>query len=135
MGRDQPRKKGKTIMTTREFLTAITEGTMNEEIITHATEALAKLDNANKKKANSSQSKKAKENAPIINGIIECLKGSETPMTSPDIATAITTEDLPVTHNKVSALCRQLVAAGRLTVTDVKVPKRGVMKAYGVVSE
>ena len=103
-------------MTTREFLTAITEGTMNEEIIAHAAEALTKLDAANKKKASSSQSKKAKENAPVI-------------------AAAITTEDLPITHNKVSALCRQLVAAGRLTVTDVKVPKRGVMKAYSFVSE
>lgn len=57
-------------MTNREFFEAIINGTITEEVITHAHESIAKLDARNAKRS-STPSKKAIENAPII----EAIKG------------------------------------------------------------
>ena len=47
------------------------------------------------------------------------------PKTASDVAT-----ELGVTPQKASALLRQVVAEGKATVTDVKVPKKGAQKGY-----
>lgn len=115
-------------MTNRDFLTAIASNeTLSTELIEHATAALAKMDAANEARKNK-PSKKAVENAPIMEQIVNEVLTSEA-QTASAIAEAI-----GVSVQKASALLRALVAEGRAEVTEVKVPKRGVQKAYSAVA-
>ena len=113
-------------MTKREFLNDILNGKMNEELQAFALSEIEKMDAHNAKRA-SQPSKTALANEPIKQQILELLR--DCPMTAPDLAELM--ED--VSTNKVSALAGQLVTAGKLTVTDVKVPKKGKRKLYTVV--
>ena len=119
-------------MTNREFFVAISENAdLPVDLRNHAGAQIAKLDAANAKRAET-QSKKSKENEPIKQAIYDLLvaKGS---MTSPDIAVALTTEENEVSTSKASSMCRQMVEDGRLTVEEIKVPKKGKMKQYTAV--
>ena len=113
-------------MTKREFLNAIAKGTINAETIEYASAELAKMDKANEKRKNK-PSKKAKENAPILTSILEAL--TDTPATTSDIAAAVGRST-----QKTSPLLRQLVADGKAVQSEVKVPKRGLQKAYALAS-
>jgi predicted HTH transcriptional regulator len=115
-------------MTNREFYTAIANGTINAEIIAHAENAIAKLDATNeKRKANPAKNaKKAEENAPIKAAILGALTAEA------QTASAIA-EIVGVSHNKVSALARQLVAEGVAEQTEIKVPGKGSVKGYTIV--
>ena len=112
-------------MTNREFFEMVINGTITEEMITHATNAIAKLDERNAKRANQ-PSKKAIENEPIKTNILNFLDGKDFTVAS-EIG-----KSLELTTQKVSALCRQMVADGTLTVTDVKVKGKGTQKGYKV---
>lgn len=114
-------------MTNREFFTAIVNGNITEEVITHAENGLAKLDERNAKRANT-PSKKAIENEPIKAEIVKFLTEKEEPTVSSVIATYMS-----ISTQKASALCRQLVNEGRLAVEDVKVKGKGTQKAYSVM--
>ena len=114
-------------MTNREFLTAIANGTINDEVIAHATASIEKLDAANLARKNK-PSKKALENAPIIEQIVSEVLTVDTPMTAGQVAEAV-----GISTQKASALLRSIVAAGNATVTDVKVPNKGTVKAYSLV--
>ena len=95
---------------------------------------LAKLDATNVKRAEKA-AEKAKENGPIKQAIYNLLveKGA---MVASAIGAELTTEDNEVSTSKASAMCRQMVEEGRLTVCEVKVPKKGKVKQYtAVVSE
>lgn len=109
-------------MTNREFFENIINGTINEEIITHAREAIEKMDARNAKRANT-PSKTALANAPLIEKIKEVLTAE--PQTARTVA-----DKLDLTVQKTSALLRQIVADGGAEVTDVKVPKKGKQKGY-----
>ena len=109
-------------MTNREFFEAIINGTINDEIKTHAEEAIAKMDARNARRAGK-PSKTAVANAPIIDAIKAIL--TDTPQTAGMIA-----EKVDITVQKASALCRQIVANGDAQVTEVKVPKKGKQKGY-----
>lgn len=111
-------------MTNREFFEAIINGTITEEVVAHAHESIAKLDARNAKRA-ATPSKKAIENAPII----EAIKGVLT--NEPQTASAIA-EKVGVKVQKASALCRQIVESGFASVTDVKVKGKGTVKGYFV---
>ena len=115
-------------MTNREFYTAIVNGEMNEEIVAKATEEIAKLDARNAKRS-SKPSKKSLENEPIKAKIAEYLGRTD----EHDFATAseIATE-LEISTQKASALCRQMVSDGLLTVEDVKVKGKGTQKSYSL---
>ena len=114
-------------MTNREFLTAIANGTINDEVIAHATASIEKLDAANLARKNK-PSKKALENAPIIEQIVNEVLTVDTPMTAGQVA-----EVVGISTQKASALLRSIVAAGNATVTDVKVAGKGTVKAYSLV--
>ena len=114
-------------MTNREFLTAIANGTINDEVIAHATASIEKLDAANLARKNK-PSKKALENAPIIEQIVTGVLTVDTPMTAGQVAEAV-----GISTQKASALLRSIVAAGNATVTDVKIPNKGTVKAYSLV--
>ena len=114
-------------MTKREFYVAISNGSMNDEIMAMATAEIEKMDAANEKRKEKT-SKKAEENQPIIDRIVNEVLTAE-PMTATDIAAVV---ELSV--QKTSALCRAAVAQGRAVQTEVKVPKRGTMKAYSLIN-
>jgi hypothetical protein len=97
-----------------------------DKIADKARAELEKLDNANAKRKGT-QSKTAKENAPIKSAIVSLLteKGAM-------VASAIG-EALGITTSKASALCRQLVDENLLTDSEVKIPKKGKVKQYAVV--
>ena len=114
-------------MTNREFLTAIANmENISEELKAEATARIEKLDATNEARKNK-PSKKATENAPIMEQIVNEILTSEA-----QTASAIA-EAAGISVQKASALLRQLVADGKATVTEVKVPKRGVQKAYSAI--
>jgi predicted HTH transcriptional regulator len=114
-------------MTNREFLTAIANmENISEELKAEATARIEKLDATNEARKNK-PSKKATENAPIMEQIVNEILTSEA-----QTASAIA-EAAGISVQKASALLRQLVADGKATVTEVKIPKKGTQKAYAAV--
>jgi predicted HTH transcriptional regulator len=114
-------------MTNREFLTAIANmESISEELKAEATARIEKLDATNEARKNK-PSKKATENAPIMEQIVNEILTSEA-----QTASAIA-EAAGISVQKASALLRQLVADGKATVTEVKIPKKGTQKAYAAV--
>lgn len=111
-------------MTQRDFYTAVINASVSDELTTFATEAIAKLDARNAKRAEK-PSKKAKENEPIKASIADYL--ADGAHLASEIASA-----LNLSVSKVSALCRQMVLDGVLTSTDVKVKGKGMQKSYSV---
>lgn len=114
-------------MTNREFLTAVAAlENAPEELKAEANARIEKLDATNEARKNK-PSKKATENAPIMEQIANEILTSEA-----QTAAAIA-EAAGISVQKASALLRQLVDAKRATVTEVKIPKKGVQKAYAAV--
>jgi ribosomal protein S25 len=114
-------------MTNREFLTAIANmENISEELKAEATARIEKLDATNEARKNK-PSKKSTENAPIMEQIANEILTSEA-----QTASAIA-EAAGISVQKASALLRQLVADGKATVTEVKIPKKGTQKAYAAV--
>lgn len=105
-------------MTYREFYTAVTEGTITEEMQAFAQEAIEKLNARNAKRAER-PSKNAIANEPIKAKIAEVLTSE--PQTASVIASAV-----GISVQKASSLLRQMDCE----VTEVKVPKKGTQKAY-----
>lgn len=110
-------------MTKREFLNAIVNGEINEDIKTFAEEELEKLDAANAKRREQS-SKKREENQPLLDRIYNEILGDE-PKTASEVAEIIETS-----VQKASSLLRTLVDEGKAESTEIKVPKRGKCKGY-----
>ena len=111
-------------MTNREFYTMVANGTLTEEVIAKANEEITKLDARNAKRA-STPSKKSLENEPIKAKIVEFLASGS------HLASEIAS-GCEISVSKASALCRQLVESGSLTVCDVKVKGKGTQKSYSL---
>ena len=111
-------------MTNREFYTAIVNSNVSDELKTFATDAIAKLDARNAKRS-SKPSKKSIENEPIKVSIREFLADGS------HLASEIA-KGLDLSVSKVSALCRQMVGDGVLTVEDVKAKGKGTQKSYSL---
>lgn len=113
-------------MTIREFLNTVVSANISDEITNYAKSRIAYLDKQNAKRA-ATPSKTAIANEPIKAQIVELVKASAKPMFASEIGTALT-----LSTQKVSALCRQLVEAELLSVSDMKVKGKGSQKAYTV---
>ncbi len=113
-------------MTNREFYTAISTGTINDEIKAFAVEAIEKLDARNANRS-SKPSKTQLENAPIKEALLTYLMNNEGQFTEGQLG-----EALEITHNKAGALARQLVAEGKVVSAEVKFPKVGTRKVYSL---
>ena len=114
-------------MTNREFLTAVANlANISEELKNEATARIEKLDASNEARKNK-PSKKATENAPIMDQIVNEILTAEA-QTASTIA-----EAAGISVQKASALLRQLVESGSATVTEVKIPKKGTQKAYSKI--
>lgn len=105
-------------MTRREVYNAVLNGSVSEEVLNWFRAELSKMDTANEKRK-TQPSKKDKENQPIKDSIFTLLteKGGM-------VASAIG-EVLEISTSKASALCRQMVDDGLLSVAEVKSPKKG----------
>lgn len=113
-------------MTNREFLTAVSTNAVTEDVIAYAAAQLVKMDEANERRKNK-PSKTAEANAPILENITGILTAE--PQTATDIAGLV-----GISTQKASALLRQLVASGVAVQSEVKVPKRGTVKAYALAT-
>lgn len=109
-------------MTRREFLNAIVNGEMNEELKAFAAAEREKMDLANERRRNK-VSKKAQENAPIKEAIVKAM--TDEPQTATVIGEAV-----GISTQKASALLRQLVDAGEVAKVDVKIKGKGTQKGY-----
>lgn len=105
-------------LTRREVYNAVLNGNISEEVLNWFRAELSKMDTANEKRK-TQPSKKDKENQPIKKSIFSLLteKGGM-------VASAIG-EALDISTSKASALCRQMVDDGLLSVAEVKSPKKG----------
>ena len=117
-------------MTNREFLTAIANSSLSDDLTAYAAEQIVKLDMRNaarKEKQSSKPSKTAIENEPIKASIMEFLSAQSEPMIAADIA-----ENVKITTAKASSLLRQLADAGKVVKSEVKIPKKGKVKGYSI---
>jgi hypothetical protein len=121
-----PRKD--KIMTQREFLTKVKAIVEDVELIAKADELIAGLDKKNATRS-AKPSKTQIENEPIKASILDFLVGGKV-QTAPEIAVAV-----GVSTQKASALAKQLVESGKLVQSEIKVPKKGKMKAYSIATE
>lgn len=116
-------------MTKREFLNAVIEKVEDAELKLFAEQEIAKMDERNAKRSHT-PSKTAIANEPIKAKIVEWLKaiaGVDVPKTASEIAA-----EVEISTQKASALCRQLVADGKISVGEVKVKGKGKQKCYFV---
>ena len=115
-------------MTKREFLTAVSNGEMTDELKEFAAAEIEKMNNSAAARA-AKPSKAQKENAPLVDRIVNEILGTE-PKTATEVA-----EVLEVKVQKASALLRMAVAQERAVQTEVKLPKKGTVKAYSLPTE
>ena len=106
-------------MTNREFYTAVINANINEEMTSFATEAIAKLDARNAKRA-STPSKKQEENKPLIEKVATLLTSE------PKLASELAKE-MGLSPQKVTPLVKAVEGVG---VCDVKVKGKGTQKGY-----
>lgn len=113
-------------MTKREFYTAIMNGEINDQVKLFASTELDRMDVANKKRREA-VSKKAQENLPLLEEIMNEILTDE-PKTATDVAAI-----LEVSVQKASSLLRRLVEEGKAEKTDIKIKGKGTQKAYSKV--
>ena len=116
-------------ITLRQLFTAVVEDNITPAMKEKAKAEIAKLDATNAKRAEKA-AEKAKENLPIKQAIFEYLVANGTKTTA-EIAKGV--EVLEGSAPKASAMCRQMVEGGQLTVSDVSVKGKGKQKAYTAV--
>ena len=115
-------------MTQREFFTAIINSNVAEHLKDYAQTQIEKLDKRNATRS-SKPNKTQIEYEGIKKDILEVL-GEKGGMFASDIAKA-----LDISTSKVASLCKQLIENGKVAVAEVKVPKKGKVRQYSVISE
>lgn len=116
-------------MTNREFFEGVKNGTVNEEVIAHATAEIDKMNARNEKRA-TKPSKTAVANEPIKAKIVEFLTEKNEP-----ILTSVIGEAVEVSTAKAAALCKQLSEDGKIVGEEKKVPKVGKRKVWKIKAE
>lgn len=131
-------------MTNREFYTAITaeNATITAEMIEHAQGQLAKLDaTAEKRKGKVSKADQEKRDAneAMALYVVENFISAEA-KTASDIAELINADatlaaqlEKPATSQKATALMKIAMAKELVSQIEVKIPKKGSVKAYTLV--
>ena len=131
-------------MTNREFYTAITaeNATITEEMIEHAQAQLAKLDATAEKrkgKISAKEQEKRDANEAMALYVVENFITTEA-KTASDIAELINADatlaaqlEKPATSQKATALMKIAMAKELVSQIEVKIPKKGSVKAYTLV--
>ena len=119
-------------MTARIFYQSVIEFLSDNDkaadVVEYAEGAIAKLDAINAKRKEKTDKKsleRAAENAPLLDTLVANLTSE--PQTASDMMGLI-----GQTVQKTSTLLRQLVAADKASVQDVKVKGKGTQKGYTV---
>lgn len=107
----------------------VAAGVTNEEVQIHAQAQLDKMDLTNAKRKEK-PSKTAIANEPIKAAIMEFITGRNEICIASAVAEAV-----EISVQKASSLLNQLAEEGKLTKSEVKVPKKGMQKAYSLVTE
>ena len=113
-------------MTNREFYTNIVNGNVTEAEKEFALAAIAKMDETNEKRKNKTSPKEAEKaaaDAKVREEIFALITAD--PQTAADLGAQV-----GVSTPKATAELRKLVADGRVSKTDIKVPKKGTCKGY-----
>ena len=129
-------------MTNREFYTTIVETIANEELVEHAKAELAKMDaTAEKRKGKVSKADQEKRDAneAMALYVVENFITTEA-KTASDIAELINADatlatqlEKPATSQKATALMKIAMAKELVSQIEVKIPKKGSVKAYTLV--
>lgn len=129
-------------MTNREFYTTIVETVANEELVEHAKAQLAKLDaTAEKRKGKVSKADQEKRDAneAMALYVVQNFITAEA-KTASDIAELINADatlaaqlEKPATSQKATALMKIAMAKELVSQIDIKIPKKGSVKAYTLV--
>ena len=114
-------------MTIREFYKGIIDSAASDELKDFATAALAKMDEKNEKRRNT-PTKAQKENEPLKAEILAVL--TEGAHTAAELGTICS-----LSTQKVSALCRALVAEVKVIVIDIRVRGKCKFKQYAMSAE
>lgn len=112
-------------MTNRQALTLIVNGNITAEVRVWAESEIAKLNAKNDKRKNT-KSKDQIANESIMDNIVDYITNH-----GAQVASALGTA-LAISTQKASALCKLLVADGKLTVADKKVKGKGAVKEYSL---
>lgn len=99
---------------------------VDEEAKEFAKNCIVALDARNAKRK-SVPTKTQKENAELLPNIIEYVR------TTDGVVASAVAEKFEISTQKASALLRQAVANGNLTVSDKKIAKKGIVKQYQAV--
>ena len=118
-------------ITMRQFFESVINNNITPAMQEKAKAEIAKLDATNAKRAEKAK-QKAVEYEPIKKAIYEFLVANGTKVTA-EIAKGV--EILEGSSPKASAMCRQMVDEGRLSVSDVSVKGKGKQKAYTAIVE
>ena len=110
-------------MTQREFYNAILNNKIDDDVIATAKAEIEKLDARNEKRLNT-MTKEQKVNEEVKVAIADFI-GDKSDVVASDIA-----KGLALSTQKVSALCKQMVENGILTVSEVKIKGKGAVKGY-----
>lgn len=117
-------------MTAREFYNAIIAADVADELKAYAETAIAKMDATNEKRKNT-PNKKQVANEPYVEAVKAALTAED--KTASVIAAEVSgAMDEEVKVQKVSPILRKLVEIGYAVSKDVKVPKKGTVKAYAL---
>ena len=116
--------------TMREFLTAVINASISEEVTAFANKEIDKL-NAKNDKKKTTMTKDQKINAEIKDKILDFM-AEETTYTSPEIAKAMQSEftEIEISTNKISALMRQLTAENKVNQIEKVKTSKGYVKGY-----
>ena len=106
-------------MTNREFYTAVSNGTINDEVKEFATEAIAKLDARNANRS-AKPTKTQQANANLREVVLNVLRNEGKPMTVTEVFNAMSENPEVASTQKVSALMRQLLLDGKVAKTTEK---------------
>lgn len=115
-------------MTQREFFEKVIATSTEAEIVEKAKELVEALNKKNAQRA-SKPSKTQIENEAIKAEILEYLAGGKV-QTAPEIGVGI-----GISTQKASALAKQLVESGKVVQSEIKVPKKGKLKAYSLATD
>lgn len=115
-------------MTQREFFTKVIEANISEELTSKAMELVAGLDKRNAQKS-ATQTKTQKENEVLKAEMLNKLENGKSYL-AVEIASV-----MGFSTSKASALAKQLVESGKMSVADVKVKGKGMQKSYSLVAD
>ena len=115
-------------MTNREFLHAVIEGTITDEMKEYAADAIAQLDHTNelrRAKLAEKSAAKAAEKEPMRQAIYAVI--SDEPKTATMLIEEAGVELKP---QSIPSLLKPLVEAGEVNKVDVKVKGKGTQRGY-----